>query len=288
MPINWFTVFAQAINFLILVWLLKRFLYKPIVHAIDEREHGIATLLAEADAKKAEAQMDRDVFQQKSEAFDRERAALLKSATDDAKAERLRLLEEASKEADSLRAKRQDALRNEQCSLNQEITRWTQNEVFAITRKTLAGLASTNLEERMGEVFIQRLRTLSGAAKEQMSAALKDSTQPARVRSTFDLPPAQRNAIETALKEAFAAGSRIQFETSPDLICGIELSASGQKVAWSIADYLATLEKSAAELLHEAADTNDSSSGELARPVQGATHGEPTHRLNGIQRQIIG
>ena len=38
MRINRFTVFAQAINFLILVWLLKRFLYKPILHAIDERE----------------------------------------------------------------------------------------------------------------------------------------------------------------------------------------------------------------------------------------------------------
>ena len=42
MPIDWFTVVAQAINFLILVWLLKRFLYKPILHAIDEREKGIA------------------------------------------------------------------------------------------------------------------------------------------------------------------------------------------------------------------------------------------------------
>ena len=56
MPIDWFTVVAQAVNFLILVWLLKRFLYKPILHAIDEREKGIATQLAEAVAKKAEAQ----------------------------------------------------------------------------------------------------------------------------------------------------------------------------------------------------------------------------------------
>ena len=56
MLINWFTVCAQAINFLILVWLLKRFLYKPILHAIDEREKGIATQLADAEAKKAEAQ----------------------------------------------------------------------------------------------------------------------------------------------------------------------------------------------------------------------------------------
>ena len=88
MLINWFTVIAQAINFLILVWLLKRFLYKPILHAIDEREKGIATQLAQAEAKKAEAQKDRDDFQHKNEVFDQERAALLKKATDEAKAER--------------------------------------------------------------------------------------------------------------------------------------------------------------------------------------------------------
>ena len=100
MLINWFTVFAQAINFLILVWLLKRFLYKPILHAIDEREKGIATQLADAEAKKAEAQKERDDFQHKNEAFDQERAALLKKATDEANAERQRLLDEARKDAD--------------------------------------------------------------------------------------------------------------------------------------------------------------------------------------------
>ena len=182
MLINWFTVVAQAINFLILVWLLKRFLYKPILHAIDEREKGIATQLAEAEAKKAEAQKERDDFQHKNEAFDQERAALLKKATDEAKAERQRLLDEARKDADSLRAKRQDALRNEQRHLSQEIIRWTQKEVFAITRKTLADLATMSLEERMGEVFVHRLSALTGAAKEQLAAALKTSSHPARVR----------------------------------------------------------------------------------------------------------
>src|ERR1700685_3358670 len=100
MLIDWFTVAAQAINFLILVWLLKRFLYKRILHAIDEREKGIATQLAQAEAKKADAQKERDDFQHKKEAFDQERAALLKEATDEAKAERERLLEEARRDAD--------------------------------------------------------------------------------------------------------------------------------------------------------------------------------------------
>jgi F-type H+-transporting ATPase subunit b len=251
MPINWVTVAAQAINFLILVWLLKRFLYKPILHAIDEREKGIASQLAQAEAKRAEAQQDRDGFQNKNEAFDQERASLMKCATDEANTERQRLLDEARKEADSLRAKRQDALQNEQRNLSQIITRWTQKEVFAITRKTLSDLASTTLEARMGEVFVHHLRALTGAAKEQLAAAFKTQTGPARVRSAFELPPAQRNAIESAVKETGAAETQVQFETAPELVSGIELSANGQKVAWSIADYLATLEKSAAELLHE-------------------------------------
>jgi F-type H+-transporting ATPase subunit b len=251
MLINWFTVIAQAINFLILVWLLKRFLYKPILHAIDEREKGIATQLAQAEAKVAEAQKERDDFQHKNEAFDQDRAALFKKATDEAKAERERLLDLARKDADSLRAKRQDALRSEQRNLNQEIIRWTQKEVFAITRKTLADLANTSLEERMSEAFVGRLRSLTGEAKDQLAAALKTSTDSARVRSAFDLPPAQRNAIESAVKETFNAETRVQFETAPELVSGIELSSSGRKVAWSVADYLATLEKSAGELLHQ-------------------------------------
>ena len=52
MLIDWFTVGAQVLNFLILIWLLKRFLYKPILHAIDEREERIATELANADSPK--------------------------------------------------------------------------------------------------------------------------------------------------------------------------------------------------------------------------------------------
>ena len=87
MLIDWFTVGAQALNFLILVWLMKRFLYKPILHAIDAREERIAKELADADAKKTEAQKERDEFAQKNHQFDQQRAALLSKATDEAQAE---------------------------------------------------------------------------------------------------------------------------------------------------------------------------------------------------------
>ena len=251
MLLDWFTIGAQALNFLILVWLMKRFLYKPILNAIEAREKLIARELADADTKKAEAQKERDEFQKKNEEFDQQRAVLLTKATDEAKAERLRLLDEARKAADALSANRQASLVNDAHNLNQAISRLTQKEVFAITRRALTDLATTSLEERMGEVFDRRLRELNGQAKNVLGEALKKNSEPVLIRSTFDLPEAQRAAIRNALNETFSAEIHIRFETSPDLVSGIELSANGQKVGWTIADYLASLEKGVGELLKE-------------------------------------
>ncbi len=249
MLIDWFTVGAQVLNFLILVWLMKRFLYKPILHAIDAREKRIATELADADAKKAEAQQERDEFQRKNEEFDEQRAALLSKATDEAQAEYHRLLDESRQAADALRAERQNALQREQQNLDDEITRRTREEVYAIARKTLTDLAGTSLEERMSEVFTRRLRELNNEAKKGLAKALKTSSDPVLVRSAFELPPEQRAAIQSAINETFSADIHVRFETAPDVISGIELIANGRKVAWSIADYLASLEKSVGELL---------------------------------------
>jgi F-type H+-transporting ATPase subunit b len=251
MLIDWFTVAAQAVNFLILVWLLKRFLYKPILHAIDEREKRIAAELANADKKKAEAQKESDDFKHKNEEFDKQRAALLSKATDEAKAERQRLLDEARKDAASLSSKLQEALRDHEHTLHQAISRRTQQEVFAITRKALTDLATVSLEERLGEVFTRRLREMDAHAKAGLAQSLKTASDPAVVRSAFDLPAKQRAAIQNALNETFSADIHIRFETSPDLISGIELSTNGQKVAWSIAEYLTSMENSVDKLLKE-------------------------------------
>jgi F-type H+-transporting ATPase subunit b len=254
MLIDWFTVIAQMVNFLVLVWLLKRFLYKPVLKLIDAREKRIAHQLADASNKETEAQKLLEKLHLKNEMFEGQRDALLSQAVKDAHAERQKLLDEARKEADQLRTRRQEMLRNEQCSLDREITRRTQKEVFAIARKALTELAGTGLEERMAEVFVRRLRELDGEAKSLLASAFKSSSRPAIVRSTFELAPAQREAIEAAIREAFVlADSHLQFETSPDLVSGIELSADGQKVAWSIGDYLASLEKSIGRALESKA-----------------------------------
>ncbi len=249
MLIDWFTVCAQTLNFLVLVWLMKRYLYQPILNAIDARENRVAAELADADAKKAEAQKERDEFRHKNEALDQQRAALLSKATDEAKAERQRLLDEARKAADDLSAKRGETLRNDALNLHQAIARRTQEEVFAIARKVLADLASTDLEQRITEVFVLRLRQMDDRTKSSLAEAMKKTPEPALVRSTFDLPAEQSAAIQKTLNETFAAEVHVRFETAPELVGGIEYSVNGQKIAWSIADYLASLEKGVGDLL---------------------------------------
>jgi F-type H+-transporting ATPase subunit b len=264
--IDWFTVGAQALNFLVLVWLLKRFLYMPILDAIDAREKGIAKERADADAKKAEAQKERDEFQHKNEAFDQQRAALLAKATDEARVERQRLLDEARKAADVVTAKRNEALRSEAMNLNKAVSLRARNEVFAIARKALTDLAGASLEERMGENFAGRLRAMDGHAKAGLAEALKTASGPALVRSTFDLPEAQRTAIKSALRESVSTDIEVRFEVAPELISGVELSANGQKVAWSISDYLKSLEESVGDLVQARGGTEAKSASKAAEP----------------------
>jgi F-type H+-transporting ATPase subunit b len=249
MLIDWFTVIAQVVNFLILVWLLKRFLYHPILNAIDVREKRIARELADADAKKAEALKEREEFQRKNEEFVQQRAALLSKATDEAAVERQRLLDTARKDADSLRDKQQESLRGEYKHLNEELAHRTQAEVFAIARKALADLAGVSLEERMADVFVLRMRGMDDAGKAGLAAMLKSPDASVQVRSAFELAPAQRAAIEGAIREMLSATASVHFEIVPGLVSGIELVVQGRKVAWSVADYLSSLEKDVNELL---------------------------------------
>ncbi len=249
MVIDWFTVLAQALNFVVLVFLLKRYLYGPILNAIDAREKKVAAELEGAEAVRAEAQEERDRFRSKNEDFDQQRACLLKEATDGAQAEGGRLLEEARSAADALRTRQQEALRSDAEHLNGLLLQTTQSQVFAIARKALADLATTGLEERIAEVFARRLRELDEETKAQLAQAFVTGAEPAVVKSAFELGSEQRAVIQKALNDAFSADVRLGFRRAPELVGGIELVVQGHKVAWSIGEYLSALEARVASLV---------------------------------------
>jgi F-type H+-transporting ATPase subunit b len=100
-------------------------------------------------------------------------------------------------------------------------------------------------------VFTRRVRAIEDKTKTGLAEALKTASYAAVVRSAFDLPQEQRAAIQKALNETFSADIHIRFETAADLIGGIEFDTNGQRVAWSIGDYLTSLETGVEELLKQ-------------------------------------
>lgn len=254
MLIDWFTVIAQIVNFLLLVWLLKRFLYKPILEAIDEREKRIKTQIGDAETQMTQAKGLQKELQHKNAAFDQERAALLSKATTEANTEGQRLLEEARKESNARRSQLMAVLQNEQDLLGRKIIQRAQSEVFGMARKALQDLASQTLEAQITGVFIHRLLTLADKEKESLAEALDTSVRPAILRSTFDLPAEQKLALKKTLHEIRGADIEIRFETAPELLSGIELTTNGYQLTWSISDYLSSMEKNLATLLKDKAD----------------------------------
>lgn len=270
MLIDWFTVIAQVINFLILVWLLQRFLYRPILDAIDAREKRIAAKIADADAKETEAQKERDKYQQKNEVFEQQRNTHMNEMLETAKKERAQLLDATRQESEDLRDRLQQALRNEQQSLNEELSRRAREEVFAIARQTLSDLAGTSLEQRITEIFLDRLGELNPAQISEMKSAFKTSSAALRVRTTFELSAQQRTVIETAIGEVLGKTKQVAFDIVPELVSGIEIISDGHKIAWSIADYLSSLAKSVDDLLKLKTETEIENESESAKAVNTA------------------
>jgi F-type H+-transporting ATPase subunit b len=241
MLIDWFTVGAQALNFIVLVWLMKRFLYQPVLNAIDAREKVIADKLARAEKISEDARTAKASFEQKNLEFDRRREQLMAEATEEANAERQRLKEEADRAAEQLATQRQQALRKKMQDLHEAIRSATQKELFAMARNALRDLAAVDIQAQMVAVFLQRLREQDREEKHRIQTAL--AGQEICVRSNSNLSLDQQSLIENTVHELFGDDIRIRFEQSADLIGGIELNANGFKVGWSIAEYLHALEE---------------------------------------------
>jgi F-type H+-transporting ATPase subunit b len=251
MLIDWFTVSAQAVNFLLLVWLLRRYLYRPVLAAIDAREQKIAAKLADAAARESEAQLERERLRKQNEAFELERTGLLRKASDEAMAERQRLLEAARQDSDQLHVRLGQALASERAELRRQLSSQAQAEVLAVARGALSDLAGTSLEARMVDVFVERLRALPEARRRPIAAVTEVAPAgagEALIRSAFILGAASQATIAGAVHAHLGQNMALRFQVSPEIVCGIELTLNGTRLAWSIGDYLDALTAGVAAL----------------------------------------
>jgi F-type H+-transporting ATPase subunit b len=251
MKVDWFTVIAQVINFLLLVWLLKRFLYKPILNAIDKRENKIKSQLQDAETKKIEAKREQEEFKQKNDDFDERKKGLMEKAVEESKTAGEKLLEEVRKAANDLDIKLKKSAQETLKNTNKEIAQKTQREVFAISRKVLMDLSGVSLEEQSVAVFINKLSELNEAEKKQFLSSFKSNSNEVLIKSAFELPNKQQDEIKKAIDEILEAKGKYEFKVNAEVINGIELTANGYKLAWSISAYINAIEKSITETIRE-------------------------------------
>ena len=93
MHLDWFVFFAQIVNFLILVYLLKRFLYGRIVKAMDNREAKIVARYQEAETLKQEAEKSAALYEEKNRILAEKQEELMNQAVQEAESRRKELME---------------------------------------------------------------------------------------------------------------------------------------------------------------------------------------------------
>jgi F-type H+-transporting ATPase subunit b len=260
--LDWFTIVAQIVNFLLLVVLLKYFLYDRIIHAMDEREARIAARMQEAEARQAEAEREADNYRQQRQELEGQRAELLARAKVEADTRRDALLEKARAEVDTMQAGWRQVLRQEQAAFLQELRQRAGQHVYATARRALRDLAGADVEAQMIAAFLERLQGLDGQDWHAIAKALQASAQPLAVVSAFDLPPQARQQLLEILRH-YLGPLEVRFATAPEVICGIEMKVDGYKLAWNLDYYLATLEDSVARAFEEELHEQETESSRL-------------------------
>ena len=243
MLINWFTVFAQVFNFLILVALLRWFLYQPILKVMQKRQTLIAERWQEAERLQAEAQQTLATYQNQQQELHQQQATWLAEARLAADQERQRLLAQGRQAIADQRAAWQTELHQEQAAFLRTLRQNVIHQTYEIARQALKDLANADLEAQLVQVFCDRLCQLETPQHQAIAQALSQTNQPILIQSRFELPLALRHQVTEALRSQFAIAQPIEFATTSDLFCGIEIKLAGQEIVWSFDTYLQTLEQ---------------------------------------------
>jgi len=232
MQFDWWTFALQTVNFLIVIWLLTRFLYRPVRRVIEAREAATAAARQEAEQKAAEAEKMREAYEKRRAALEAEaqqRAAKLHAA---AEAEREAMLRAAREEAEQITAAARDRIARER------------TEALAALRQEIVTLAAQMARRALSEPLPDAgevARQLDEMPKDQLAdlrADLDSGAGGVNVVSAQPLKAAERARWEKMLRARFGKALKIEFSTDAALIAGAELRFPHAVLSFSLADRL--------------------------------------------------
>jgi F-type H+-transporting ATPase subunit b len=239
MQIDWLTVGAQVVNFLLLVFLLQHFLYRPVLEAMARREKRIADRLKDAAAREDTARRKADDFERQTATIETRREEVLAEAEKQAEARRRDLLAAARAEVEQAEGRWRKDLQREQREFLGEVRREIAAAAQAVARKALADLADAELEKQMLGKLLGELDALDDDAR----AALAQAAGGVTVCTAFALDGSLRSQTTRALHERLGGDTPVRYAQDESLACGITLEGGGHRLGWSLADYLEGLEQ---------------------------------------------
>jgi F-type H+-transporting ATPase subunit b len=232
MSIDWITVGAQIVNFLVLIWLLKRFLYRPILDGVDAREKEIADRMAEAATIRRASETAETDYKAEIAALRASRAETLEEARAAAKVERDTLLAETHKQLATEQTDREAQRSEEARKYTADLHRSGAEALLSLTRKALSDLADETLEQRIIDHTVARL----GSVADELLNAAGDSRE--AVVLTRDPLPAKASARLTKKIASVLPGFTVRFASDPSVAPGLTLQLGGAQVGWTVDSYL--------------------------------------------------
>ena len=237
MLIDWFTVIAQIINFLILLFLLHRFLYKPILKTVDKRKDQMEARWHAAEEEKQTAHAEAEKHRKAQRELEAQREHILSEAK--AKADEIHRseLRQAREEIAQKREQWQRALENEQSSIMANLQAEFGQQIVAVLQRILHDIANRDLEQQAVKTFQQKLHELDDETRQAIAEAFAHHDQPVTIQSGHDLPESDQDALRQTLHETnLLNGQPIHFDVSPDLLFGIRLQNPAYNLAWNAED----------------------------------------------------
>lgn len=252
MQIDWFVLLVQLVNFLILLYLLRRFLFTRITRTMDEREAKMIARFEEAERLKREAEEAARVFQEKQASLQVQAEKMLDEARQTAKRRQKELMDSARKEVDTIRQRWVETILQEKDAFLESLRLRASQHVYAVVRRILAELADTAIEQKMIDFLIERIHSLDPKEGETIRKALGDSGEGVMVLSAFPLTQEDRQRLAAAVRELTGTSEKvISYQERSDMISGVEFLACGHRISWSVGEYLNHLEDSFDQVLQE-------------------------------------
>jgi len=257
MQIDWFTLIAQIVNFVILLYLLQRFLYGPIVQAMDEREKKIADKLREAEQKRKEADEQSRKYQEQRHQLEEEHDERLAAMQVEIEERRKNLLENVQLEVEEQKHNWLKSLNRDQEEFLLQLRQQVSQEVLAIARHTLEELADRSIEKHLIDRFLSQIQQLDSSKKDEIKESIQKLDDTIVVRSAFALSADQQKKIIDTVQSQIMHRKipDLIFEKSSNLIAGIEMQINSLRVAWAIQDYLTDLEENIGQLIRKETGT---------------------------------